>query len=55
VEILVHTDDALGGLGVAFAPPAGLCQRVLAQQFPDAAGTGHAWHDLLAANGRPIR
>ena len=38
VELLVHTDDALSGLGVAFAPPADLCQRVLAQQFPDAAG-----------------
>lgn len=55
VELLVHTDDALSGLGVAFAPPADLCQRVLAQQFPEAAGPGHAWHGLLAANGRPIR
>jgi hypothetical protein len=55
VELLVHTDDALSGLGVAFAPPADLCRRVLAQQFPDAAGPGHPWHGLLAANGRPIR
>jgi hypothetical protein len=55
VELLVHTDDALSGLGVAFAPPADLCQRVLAQQFPDAAGPGNAWHGLLTANGRPIR
>jgi hypothetical protein len=55
VELLVHTDDALSGLGVAFAPPADLCRRVLAQQFPDAAGPGNAWHGLLAANGRPIR
>jgi hypothetical protein len=55
VELLVHTDDALTGLGVAFAPPADLCQRVLAQQYPDAAGPGDAWHRLLAANGRPIR
>jgi hypothetical protein len=55
VELLVHTDDALSGLGVAFAPPADLCQRVLAQQFPDAAGPGRAWPGLLAANGRPIR
>jgi hypothetical protein len=55
VELLVHTDDALSGLGVAFAPPADLCQRVLAQQFPDAAGPGNAWHALLTANGRPIR
>jgi hypothetical protein len=55
VELLVHTDDALSGLGVAFGPPADLCRRVLAQQFPDAAGAGNAWHGLLAANGRPIR
>jgi uncharacterized protein (TIGR03083 family) len=55
VELLVHTDDALSGLGVAFTPPADLCQRVLAQQFPDAAQPGNAWHGLLAASGRPIR
>jgi len=55
VELLVHTDDALSGLGVAFTPPQDLCQRVLAQQFPDAAGSGDAWHALLAVNGRPIR
>ena len=55
VELLVHTDDALNGLGVAFAPPEDLCQRVLGQQFPDAEGSGGAWHALLAANGRPIR
>jgi hypothetical protein len=55
VELLVHTDDALSGLGVAFAPPEDLCRRVLAQQFPDAAGPGDAWHALLAVNGRPIR
>jgi hypothetical protein len=55
VEFLVHADDALSGLGVAFAPPADLCQRVLARQFPDAAGPGNAWHGLLAANNRPIR
>jgi len=55
VEFLVHTDDALSGLGVAFAPPADLCQRVLAQQFPDAAEPGDAWPGLLAASGRPVR
>jgi hypothetical protein len=55
VELLVHTDDALAGLGVPFAPPADLCARVLAQRFPDATGAGNAWHGLLAANGRPVR
>lgn len=54
-ELLVHAEDALSGLGVAFAPPADLCRRVLAQQYPDAAGPGNPWHRLLAANGRPIR
>jgi hypothetical protein len=55
VELLVHTDDALSGLGVAFAPPADLCRRVLAQQYADAAAPGNAWHGLLTASGRPIR
>jgi hypothetical protein len=55
VELLVHTDDALGGLGVAFAPPADLCRRVLAQRFPEAAGPGSPWHALLTASGRPVR
>jgi len=52
----VHTDDALTGLGAAFAPPAELCQRVLAQQFPDPVAAGqqdNPWHALLAATGRP--
>lgn len=55
VELLVHADDALSGLGVPFVPPADLCQRVLAQQYPDAAGSGSEWHALLTALGRPIR
>ncbi len=55
VEVLVHTDDALGGLGMSFAPPPDLCGRVLAQQYPAAAGTGNPWHDLVAATGRPVR
>lgn len=57
VELLVHTDDALTGLGVAFAPPAELCQRVLAQQFPGAVaarGQDDPWQSLRAATGRPL-
>jgi hypothetical protein len=50
VELLVHTDDALCGFGIAFAPPPDLCQRVLARQFPDG-----AWFGLLAATGRSRR
>ena len=57
VELLVHTDDALTGLGLSFAPPADLCLRVLARQFPDAvAAPGEdagPWRRLLAATGRP--
>lgn len=53
VELLVHTDDALTGLGVAFAPPADLCERVLAQQYPDASEASDSWLGLLAATGRP--
>ena len=60
VELLVHTADALSGLRIAFAPSAELCERVLAQQYPDAAvparaAPADAWHRLLAATGRPIR
>jgi hypothetical protein len=59
VELLVHTSDALAGFDIAFAPPANLCQRVLAQQFPDVPASNgdesNAWRDLLAATGRPLR
>ena len=55
VELLVHTDDALSGLGVAFEPPADLCRRVLAQQYPDVTTPGGSWQSLLAATGRPVR
>jgi hypothetical protein len=59
VELLVHTDDALIGLGVAFTPPAQLCRKVLAQRYPGAAGADSpvpdaAWSGLLAATGRPL-
>jgi hypothetical protein len=60
VELLVHTDDALAGLGVTgYAPPADLCRSVLAQQFPytvaaapDPGRDADPWHQLLAATGR---
>ena len=39
----------------AVTPPADLCQRVLAQQYPDTAGAGDSWPGLLAATGRPPR
>jgi hypothetical protein len=56
VELLVHTDDALAGLGVGFAPPdEDLCQRVLDHLYPDAGGPGSSWHRLWAASGRSVR
>jgi hypothetical protein len=59
VELLVHTDDALSGFGVAFAPPADLCRKVLAQRYPDAVGPAFdprtAWQSLVAATGRTPR
>ncbi len=60
VEFLVHTDDALAGFGRPFSPPAGLCRRVLAHQYPDqvpptGAAAGEAWPALLRATGRQVR
>ena len=34
VEVLVHTSDIVAGLGIEFAPPADLCERVLRRLFP---------------------
>ncbi|OON82813.1 maleylpyruvate isomerase N-terminal domain-containing protein [Streptomyces tsukubensis] len=52
VEILVHTHDLAGGIGVTWAPPAGLCSRVLARLFPDAPSDTAPWPTLLWATGR---
>ena len=51
-EILVHTGDVAGGLGVTFAPPADLCARVVARLFPWAPSDTDPWPTLLWANGR---
>ncbi|WP_049567254.1 hypothetical protein [Streptomyces sp. SBT349] len=53
VETLVHTHDLAEGLGLAaWAPPAGLCARVLARLFPEAPADGDPWRTLLWATGR---
>ena len=52
---LVRRGRSQATASAVFAPPADLCRRVLAQQFPDAAGPDDAWHGLLAATGRPFR
>ncbi|MEV0095385.1 maleylpyruvate isomerase N-terminal domain-containing protein [Streptomyces sp. NPDC050738] len=52
VETLVHTHDLAEGLGLAWAPPADLCARVLARLFPDAPSDTDPWTTLLWATGR---
>lgn len=59
VEFLAHTDDVLAGFGIPFAPPAGLCRRVLGRCYPDQAppdaGADEPWAALLRATGRQVR
>jgi hypothetical protein len=52
VEILVHTHDVAAGLGLTWAPPAQLCDRVLARLFPGAPTDPDRWRTLLWATGR---
>ncbi|MFB6814270.1 VOC family protein [Streptomyces sp. NPDC056347] len=52
VETLVHMDDLAAGLGVAWNPPSGLCDRVLARLFPDAPADTDRWAVLRWATGR---
>ncbi|MFB7529108.1 VOC family protein [Streptomyces sp. NPDC056178] len=52
VETLVHTQDLAASLDIAWAPPADLCDRVLARLFPDAPKDADRWAVLLWATGR---
>lgn len=52
-EMLVHTDDALRGLGSRLDPPGGLAADVLARLFPWHEAGADPWSTLLWANGRP--
>ncbi|MEV6160658.1 VOC family protein [Streptomyces sp. NPDC052052] len=52
VETLVHTQDLAVGLDLPWAPPADLCDRVLARLFPDAPKDADRWTVLLWATGR---
>ncbi|ADB31874.1 hypothetical protein Kfla_2809 [Kribbella flavida DSM 17836] len=52
VETLVHTHDVAEGLGITWAPPAELCDRVLKRLFPDAPADTDSWLTLLWATGR---
>ena len=51
VEVLVHTHDISGGLGVGWNPPARLCAPVLVRLFPDAP-QGDPSEVLLWSTGR---
>jgi uncharacterized protein (TIGR03083 family) len=52
-EILVHGADVAAGLGLAYQPPAPLCEAVLRRLFPWAPATvPDPWTALLWANGR---
>ncbi len=52
VEVLVHTADVTTGLGLAWDPPADLCDRVLARLFPEVEPASDPWPTLLWATGR---
>ncbi|WP_327066098.1 DinB family protein [Kitasatospora sp. NBC_01302] len=55
VETLVHTEDVVRGLGLDWAPPGELCERVLARLFPEVPREGAVadqWTNLLWALGR---
>jgi len=51
-ETLVHMNDVAEGLGLAWTPPADLCDRLLARFFPDAPTDTDRWATLLWATGR---
>ncbi|SDH37272.1 maleylpyruvate isomerase N-terminal domain-containing protein [Pseudonocardia oroxyli] len=51
-ELLVHTDDAARGLGLAFEPDARLAGHVVRRLFPWAPHDERSWPTLRWANGR---
>jgi hypothetical protein len=59
LELILHAHDVCSGLGVPFAPPTDVCDRLLAATagWPGAvdgfAPTGDPWADLLLRSGRP--
>jgi hypothetical protein len=54
VELLVHADDALQGLGSRLEPPDDLAREVLNAQYPSATLSGSAWRALVLSTGRPV-
>ncbi len=51
-ELLIHTDDAARGLGLAFRPPDDLAEVILRRLFPWVTPSDDAWEQLRWANGR---
>jgi uncharacterized protein (TIGR03083 family) len=51
-ELLVHTDDAARGLGLAFTAPPAQAEATLRRLFPWAPTGTDPWATLLWANGR---
>ncbi|MCF7547768.1 hypothetical protein [Pseudonocardia sp. WMMC193] len=51
-SLLVHTDDAARGLGLAFEPDARLAGHVVRRLFPWAPHDERSWPTLRWANGR---
>jgi uncharacterized protein (TIGR03083 family) len=51
-ELLLHTDDAARGLGLAFEPDAHLAAHVVRRLFPWAPHDERSWPTLRWANGR---
>ncbi|MEU6096621.1 GNAT family N-acetyltransferase [Streptomyces sp. NPDC047079] len=51
-EVLLHTHDIAEGLGLAYEPPAELCEDVLNRIFPQVRPGPAAWPTLLWATGR---
>jgi hypothetical protein len=51
-EVLLHTHDIAEGLGIAYEPPAQLCEDVLTRIFPHVQPGPDHWRTLLWATGR---
>jgi hypothetical protein len=52
LEVFVHTQDVVSGLGASFEPPAELCDEVVWRIFPWVDFRAGAWERLLWASGR---
>jgi uncharacterized protein (TIGR03083 family) len=51
-EVIVHGADLAAGLGVPYAPPLDVCERLLRRLFPWVPADAEPWAGLQFANGR---